>query len=264
MAYIRSKTIKGQRYFYLVEGFRVGGKVKQRVLEYLGPQDPSVAMRKALKDKYRKPRREKLSDPPEPINQTEQRLRDGAYAAFKFFGLPVRHNLRSGKVAGAVIVVRRKPVRVSFEKSPTTDTVLHELGHVIDFELERRSRKRRWYPLEIFRNWFGDHADESALQSESLALAELKYPVEGGIRRMLADQLYEQGTLCGDKQSQLNKLNEYFDEYAATPSEGFANAFALLMLDPDRARLVAPEHCQMIDGMISDEPDLHALIEAMQ
>jgi hypothetical protein len=36
MAFIRKKTIKGNDYFYLVEGFRVGNKVRQRVLRYLG------------------------------------------------------------------------------------------------------------------------------------------------------------------------------------------------------------------------------------
>ena len=36
MAYIRSKKIKGKIYYYIVEGNLLGGKVKQRVLMYLG------------------------------------------------------------------------------------------------------------------------------------------------------------------------------------------------------------------------------------
>ena len=36
MAYIRSKKIKGKIYYYLVEGNLVKGKVKQKVLMYLG------------------------------------------------------------------------------------------------------------------------------------------------------------------------------------------------------------------------------------
>lgn len=39
MAYIRTKEIKGNIYSYLVEGKRVDGKVKQKVLKYLGPGD---------------------------------------------------------------------------------------------------------------------------------------------------------------------------------------------------------------------------------
>lgn len=36
MAYIRSKKIKGKIYYYIVEGKLVKGKVKQRVIKYLG------------------------------------------------------------------------------------------------------------------------------------------------------------------------------------------------------------------------------------
>lgn len=36
MPYIRTKNIKGHPYRYLVEGYREGGKVKQRTLKYLG------------------------------------------------------------------------------------------------------------------------------------------------------------------------------------------------------------------------------------
>ena len=36
MTFIRSKTVKGQQYFYLVDGVREGDKVRQRVLVYLG------------------------------------------------------------------------------------------------------------------------------------------------------------------------------------------------------------------------------------
>lgn len=36
MAYIRSKKIKGQTYYYVVEGKLFRGKVKQKVIKYLG------------------------------------------------------------------------------------------------------------------------------------------------------------------------------------------------------------------------------------
>jgi len=36
MAFIRTKRVKGILYRYRVESTRVGGKVQQRVLEYLG------------------------------------------------------------------------------------------------------------------------------------------------------------------------------------------------------------------------------------
>lgn len=39
MPFIRVKYIKGQAYRYLVEGVREGGKVRQRVIAYLGTHE---------------------------------------------------------------------------------------------------------------------------------------------------------------------------------------------------------------------------------
>lgn len=39
MAFIRSKRIKGQTYYYIVENRLVDGKVRQKVLLYLGKAD---------------------------------------------------------------------------------------------------------------------------------------------------------------------------------------------------------------------------------
>lgn len=39
MAFIRIKMVKGKPYSYLVENYREGGKVRQRVLKYLGAGD---------------------------------------------------------------------------------------------------------------------------------------------------------------------------------------------------------------------------------
>lgn len=41
MAYIRRNKVKGRYYLELVESYRGGGKVKQRVLKYLGPESSS-------------------------------------------------------------------------------------------------------------------------------------------------------------------------------------------------------------------------------
>jgi len=39
MAYIRSKKVKGYTYYYIVEGNLIRGKVKQKVVKYLGNID---------------------------------------------------------------------------------------------------------------------------------------------------------------------------------------------------------------------------------
>jgi hypothetical protein len=40
MAFVRSKKIKGNLYYYLVESKRVNGRVMQKVLRYFGSQQP--------------------------------------------------------------------------------------------------------------------------------------------------------------------------------------------------------------------------------
>ena len=38
MAYLRAKLINGKTYFYLVESRRINGKVRQKVIKYIGTQ----------------------------------------------------------------------------------------------------------------------------------------------------------------------------------------------------------------------------------
>ena len=36
MVFLRTKKLKGEKYYYIVEAFRDAGKIKQRVLLYVG------------------------------------------------------------------------------------------------------------------------------------------------------------------------------------------------------------------------------------
>jgi hypothetical protein len=36
MVFLRTKKIKNKNYYYIVEAFREGGKIKQKVLMYIG------------------------------------------------------------------------------------------------------------------------------------------------------------------------------------------------------------------------------------
>ena len=49
MAFVRSKTVKGKRYLYRVESYRDHGKVRQRVLEYIGRAEPATRQKKKPK-----------------------------------------------------------------------------------------------------------------------------------------------------------------------------------------------------------------------
>jgi hypothetical protein len=45
MTYVRSKTVKGHTYYYLVEGVREGNKTYQKVIAYLGVHETVEAAR---------------------------------------------------------------------------------------------------------------------------------------------------------------------------------------------------------------------------
>ena len=46
MAYLERKRVKGRTYCYIMQSYRQGGKVKRRILEYLG-RDPDPKRLKA-------------------------------------------------------------------------------------------------------------------------------------------------------------------------------------------------------------------------
>src|SRR5438094_5762113 len=52
MSFIRTKVRGGHEYRYLVENYREDGKVKQRILEYLGPVDPERKARSRYEVRY--------------------------------------------------------------------------------------------------------------------------------------------------------------------------------------------------------------------
>lgn len=49
--YIRSKKVKGKTYYYLVEYEQVEGKVKQKIVAYLGNADKVKEMYDCYKEK---------------------------------------------------------------------------------------------------------------------------------------------------------------------------------------------------------------------
>ncbi len=48
MAYLERKRINGAAYFYIMQSFRRGGKVKRRILEYLGRDPDPKRLKRAL------------------------------------------------------------------------------------------------------------------------------------------------------------------------------------------------------------------------
>jgi hypothetical protein len=60
VAYLRTKKIKGNIYYYLVQSVREGKKVRQIVLAYLGAERPNGEEVRKLKKKHEKTTRPNL------------------------------------------------------------------------------------------------------------------------------------------------------------------------------------------------------------
>lgn len=62
MAFLRTKKIKGNTYYYLVKSIREGRRVRQIVLAYLGAEKPEGEIVRKLKKKHEKTTRLNQSD----------------------------------------------------------------------------------------------------------------------------------------------------------------------------------------------------------
>ncbi len=51
MAFIRAKTIGGKKYYYLVENKSINGKIKQKVLAYIGNKEKLDKLKENIDDK---------------------------------------------------------------------------------------------------------------------------------------------------------------------------------------------------------------------
>jgi len=48
MAFLRIKKLGNRRYFYIVESRRSGARVRQKTLQYLGPEPEDSVLRRAV------------------------------------------------------------------------------------------------------------------------------------------------------------------------------------------------------------------------
>jgi hypothetical protein len=262
LAYVRHKIIKGHRYFYLVEGYRVGAKVRQRVLLYLGASEPSERVKQQLKKQYSKPKKTDLGADAAKADAADTRMREGVYAAYRYFGLKVRHNLTGGGTNGAVLMRNNKPYAISLIKSPDTSTMVHELGHVIDFVLRDRANVDRAADAR-FAHIYSNDTKSLILQEESAALARQKYVSSYSRLLEISEKKDRDGYLAQREEKTLSQYRKFFTNYAETQVEGFANAFALYLSDPDLAEDIAPKYCEVIFKLISDEPDIQEVVDSL-
>lgn len=261
MAYVRSKIIKGQTYFYLVEGHRVGGKVKQRVVQYLGVANPLPRIAGNATGRKQRP--------------TDIHFEEGGYTkehyerqkaivigALQSYDIPVDFDLSaSGDVSGTVHY-RRSYVfletidRVSFRKNAPLATFYHELGHVFDFMVKGKG-------VSFLEDKRFAHISTEALQAECAEVARSEYLVEHMAVTLLSKKLTAEGSLPPDEAERHAELLVFFERYAETLDESFANVFALYVTDPSLARKDAPLLSEIIERLVADDEDWQQIVRKL-
>jgi len=237
MAYIRHKVIKGNVYYYLVEGHRDGKRVRQKVLKYLGKHGTLNASSGVAYRGFATP----AGDDAELAKQARQR--NQLAKAFKALGYTVTHNLTGRtRTNGRVTITTNRSTgevlrrSVSFRKNPQIGTMCHELGHAIDYHL--RDKSNSFWDSKTFRD------NEGAIQAEFEAAGKDKYHEALDLDPSLID-----GT--------------FFRGYVFTRTEGYANAFALFLTDYKKALRVVPNMVAAFHDMIREDEEIRQLLETL-
>lgn len=62
MAFIRTKNIKGNEYYYLVESYRKNGRMHQRTIKYLGKKKPTEKEIQRIIEKKNQEKKQESND----------------------------------------------------------------------------------------------------------------------------------------------------------------------------------------------------------
>lgn len=250
--YVRSKNIKGHTYYYLVEGHRVGGKVKQKVIKYLGKGGWGSI----------EPTRFVGVGAGANINDTKTvaKLRNKITHGCKALDCAVTYNLRRKSAAGVFSFIqepakaggeptyRNRQIRV--RKDAAFSTLCHEFGHLIDYELRERGI-----------SFAGEAGSLEGIELEMEAVGRDKYPrayisvsewTEAGLRNT---EPGERAFIRG---------NQKLIQYVETFDETFANVFALCLTDPAKAERLAPKTTKLIMEIVQRDPKVRDVLTKLE
>ncbi len=231
MAYVRTKTIKGKTYRYLVKSVRDGKKVRQVFISYIGNPPPASAQHQ-----------QGAGEPPTelpnlpdftPLSVTD--IRVPYVALMKQLGVgSVVFTVRS-KYKHGDVQARRHPetgvfqiTRVRLNRLATAEAFAHEVGHVMDFVLQ--SEQPEGGSLDVT---FTSHRDSlRKLADYTCAHHETSSP--DALRQF---KRYPESKA---RDRAVKKLETYYATYVYTNSELFARLVSVSFTEPEKAKTIAP------------------------
>ena len=155
MAYVRSKTIKGKTYQYLVKSVREGKRVRQVFVSYIG--NPPPASGRACQEAAASGDGPGVSALPDftPLVGADVRVR--YVMLLRQLGCPsVVFNLRARHKHGDLQAWRDLETgqvsiaKVRLHRDASAHAIAHEVGHVMDYGLQNALRCRRQPGRRLF------------------------------------------------------------------------------------------------------------------
>lgn len=138
------------------------------------------------------------------------------------------------KAFGRTVTETGGKARIELADVENMATLAHEIGHALDYRLSGDK-----YPRSIKARFFGyvpDDVGERQLRTELARVSNVVRPVDGGPANFSAER--------------------------SRHSELLADFYALYLLDPERARKLAPNVADGFEAKLADDPRLHEAVQA--
>ena len=253
MAYVRSKTIKGKTYQYLVKSVREGKRVRQVFVSYIG--NPPPASGRACQEAAASGDGPGVSALPDftPLVGADVRVR--YVMLLRQLGCPsVVFSLRARHKHGDLEAWRDlgtgqvSITKVRLHRDASTHAIAHEVGHVIDYRLQNA----RGSGGSLDADFLNHTAALRKLADYTCAHHETSSP--DYVRRLKAQ------AATPTRQRNLRRLARYYETYVYSPDELFARLVAVGLTEPDKAQAIAPAAYAWLQESLSQHASLRAAL----
>jgi hypothetical protein len=233
MAYVRSKTIKGNTYRYLVKSVREGKRVRQVFVSYIG--NPPPASGRAFQDTVVAGAGPGVSALPDFTPLIGPDVRGRYVMLLRQLGCPsvvfsLRANHKHGEIQGQrnleTGVVSITKVRLHREAS--VHAMAHEAGHVLDYVLQNAHASSGSLNADFLSH------TETLCKLADYTCAHHDTSSPDYVRRLKAQPV------TPTRQRHLRHLARYYETYVYRAEELLARLAAVSFTEPDKARAIAP------------------------
>ncbi len=233
MAYVRTKTIQGKTYRYLVKSVREGKRVRQVFVSYIGNPPPAAGHNR--QGASGSEAGEASSPLPDftPLPEAVARVR--YVMLLRQLGCrSVTFSLRADHKHGDTITRRHAEtghvdiVKVRLHREASVHAIAHETGHVMDFVLQNAHGSGG----SLDANFVSHTETLRKLADYTCAHQETSSPdVVRKVKGMPASKARDRT---------LRQLKRYYEGYVYQADELFARLVAVSLTEPEKAKAIVP------------------------